>query len=143
MARRRRRTRTLEMGKRPKAMPDITPIVNVALVLLIVFMVIMPMVREGIEVDTPQADHVEKLTENAENLVVLSIREDGALYVNLNAVDKFGLKQELALAYRGQEGNPIIIKGAKNLPYREILELMEICQAVGAPAVDLMAKKGG
>ena len=135
--------RTLEMGKRPKAMPDITPIVNVALVLLIVFMVIMPMVREGIEVDTPQADHVEKLTENAENLVVLSIREDGALYVNLNAVDKFGLKQELALAYRGQEGNPIIIKGAKNLPYREILELMEICQAVGAPAVDLMAKKGG
>ena len=131
------------MGKRPKAMPDITPIVNVALVLLIVFMVIMPMVREGIEVDTPQADNVEKLTENAENLVVLSIREDGALYVNLNAVDKFGLKQELALAYRGQEGNPIIIKGAKNLPYREILELMEICQAVGAPAVDLMAKKGG
>ena len=143
MARRRRRTRTLEMGTRPKAMPDITPIVNVALVLLIVFMVIMPMVREGIEVDTPQADHAEKLTENAENLVVLSIREDGALYVNLNAVDKFGLKQELALAYRGQEGNPIIIKGAKNLPYREILELMEICQAVGAPAVDLMAKKGG
>ena len=143
MARRRRRTRTLEMGTRPKAMPDITPIVNVALVLLIVFMVIMPMVREGIEVDTPQADHVEKLTENAENLVVLSIREDGSLYVNLNAVDKFGLKQELALAYRGQEGNPIIIKGAKNLPYREILELMEICQAVGASAVDLMAKKGG
>ena len=131
------------MGKRPKAMPDITPIVNVALVLLIVFMVIMPMVREGIEVDTPQADHVEKLTENAENLVVLSIREDGALYVNLNAVDIFGLKQELALAYRGQVGIPIIIKGAKNLPYREILELMEICQAVGAPAVDLMAKKGG
>ncbi len=122
-------------------MPDITPIVNVALVLLIVFMVIMPMVREGIEVDTPRADHSEQLTENAENLVVLSIRQDGTLYVNLTAVDKRQLKQELALAYRGQEGNPIIITGAKNLPYKDILDLMETCQAVGASAVDLMAKK--
>lgn len=141
MARRKRRRRTLMGGKRRNAMPDITPIVNVALVLLIVFMVIMPMVREGIEVDTPLADHSEQLQESAENLVVVSIRRDGALFVNLNEVDKPQLKQELALAYRGQEGHPIIIKGAKNLPYRDILELMEVCQAVGAPAVDLMAKK--
>ena len=123
-------------------MPDITPIVNVALVLLIVFMVIMPMVREGIEVDTPEAENAEQLSENSEHLVVLSIRRDGALFVNLTEVGRPRLKQELALAYRGQEGNPIIIKGAKNLPYREILALMEVCQAVGAPVVDLMAGKG-
>ena len=131
------------LGGRPrtKVMPDITPIVNVALVLLIVFMVIMPMVREGIKVETPEADHSEQLAENAEQLVVLSIKEDGSLYVNLNKMDRPALKQGLALAYRGQEGSPIIIKGAKNLPYGQILELMEVCQAVGAPAVDLMAKK--
>ena len=35
-----------------------------------------------------------------------------------------------------------IIKGAKNLPYQDILALMEICQGIGAPAVDLMAKQG-
>jgi biopolymer transport protein TolR len=126
---------------RTKAMPDITPIVNVALVLLIVFMVVMPMVREGIEIETPQAENVEKQTESAEQLVVLSIREDGELYVNLNRVGHSQLQGELALAYRGQEGKPIIIKGAKNLPYKEILTLMDVCQAVGAPSVDLMAKK--
>ena len=141
MPRRRRQSRVLEGRTRAKAMPDITPIVNVALVLLIVFMVVMPMVREGIEVDTPEAQNAEKQTENAEQLVVLSIKEGGALYVNLNKVDRPLLKQELALAYRGQEGNPILIKGAKNLPYKDILELMEVCQAVGAPAVDLMSKK--
>lgn len=141
MAKRQRRSRMLEGGHRTSAMPDITPIVNVALVLLVVFMVVMPMVREGIEVEMPQADHVDKLEENAENRVVLSIQEDGSLFVNLNPVKRSMLKQELALAYRGQEGTPIIIKGAKNLPYKEVLALMEYCQGIGAPAVDLMAKK--
>lgn len=141
MVRRARRTRISGGSQKKRVMPDITPIVNVALVLLVVFMVIMPMVREGIEVDTPAADNSEQLADQAEQLVVLSIRQDGSLYVNLNRVDWPALKPELSLAYRGQEGNPIIIKGAKNLLYKDVLQLMEICQAVGAPAVDLMAKK--
>jgi len=127
--------------RRTKAMPDITPIVNVALVLLIVFMVVMPMVREGIEVDTPEAENSELLSESAEQQVVLSIKKDGSLYVNLTRADWPALKQELSLAYRGQEGSPIIVKGARNLPYKDILRLMEVCQAVGAPGVDLMARK--
>ena len=141
MSKRQRNSRVLSATRRTRVMPDITPIVNVALVLLIVFMVIMPMVREGIEVDIPDADSSEQLAENAEQLVILSIREDGSLYVNLNKVDWPQLKQELALAYRGQEGNPIIVKGAKNILYEEVLEVMGICQGVGAPAVDLMARK--
>jgi biopolymer transport protein ExbD len=126
---------------RASAMPDITPVVNVALVLLIIFMVVMPMVREGIEVETPRARTPAQLDEAAERLVVVSVQSDGALYVNLNRVDKSTLKDELALAYRGQEGSPVIIKGAQNLPYSEILALMEVCQGIGAPGVDLMARK--
>ena len=140
MPRRQRRTRTLDR-ERTNAMPDVTPIVNVALVLLVVFMVVMPMIREGIEVETPKADHSDQLAESAEQLVIVSIKEDGTCYVNLNQVDRTQLKQVLALAYRGQEGKSIIIKGARNLDYREILELMEICQHIGAPSVDLLAKK--
>ena len=140
MPRRRRASRTLNR-QRTKAMPDVTPIVNVALVLLIVFMVVMPMIREGIEIETPEADYSVQLEEAAEELVVLSIKDDGTLYVNLNEVDRSMLKQELALAYRGQEGSPIIIKGARNLSYSDILELMETCQNLGVPSVDLMAKK--
>ena len=141
MPKKNQRSRMLRGQSRAKAMPDITPIVNVALVLLIVFMVVMPMVREGIDVDTPEAAHAEAQSENAEQMVVLSIQKDGAIYVNLNRVETPLVKQELALAYRGQEGNPIIIKGAKNLPYRDILQLMEMCQEIGAPSVDLMSRK--
>ena len=140
MAHRRRRLRTAGRG-RANPMPDITPVVNVALVLLIIFMVVMPIIREGVEVDTPKADHADQMEDAAEQLVVLSVKEDGSLFVNLTEVDKSQLKDELALAYEGQEGSPIIIKGARNLPYSEILELMEVCQGIGAPAVDLLAKK--
>ena len=137
----RHRLRSRASGARLNPMPDVTPVVNVALVLLIVFMVVMPMIREGVEVETPEARNSKQLEEAAEQLVVLSVRENGDLYVNLTQVSRGTLKEELALAYRGQEGRPVVIKGARNLPYSEILELMEVCQGIGAPSVDLMARK--
>lgn len=121
-------------------MPDVTPIVNVALVLLIVFMVVTPMIREGIEVETPEAEAIEQLSE-AEQSVVLAVQADGSMYVNLKPVQPNTLETELALAYRGHEGKPVVIKGAQNLPYKEILALMDICKGIGAPAVDLVARK--
>ena len=139
-----RRLRRRSAGARPRKnpMPDVTPIVNVALVLLIVFMVVMPMIQEGIVVKTPKAENAAEIVEQiGEESVVLSIKEDGSLYINLHQVSRDALKKELALAYHGKESRPIVIKGARNLPYREILQLMEICQGVGAPGVDLMAKK--
>ena len=140
MARRTIRTRQAETRRSP--MPDITPIVNVALVLLIVFMVVMPMIQEGITVETPEAKNAEEIVEQlGEESLILSIQEDGSLYINLHQVARADLKRELATAYQGKEGKAVIIKGSKNLPYQEILELMEICQGVGAPGVDLMAKK--
>jgi len=123
-------------------MPDITPIVNVALVLLIVFMVVMPLIQEGILVETPEARHAQEIVEQlgADRLIV-SIRDDSSLYINLHPVARADLKRELARAYHGKEGEPIIVKGSKNLPYREILNLLEICQEIGAPGVDLMVQK--
>lgn len=141
MARRTRR-RTRNRGARKSPMPDVTPIVNVALVLLIIFMVVMPMIQEGIVVPMPKAQNAEEIVEQiGEESLVLAIQEDGSLYINLHQVERQDLKKELAKAYHGKENKPIIIKGAKNLPYQDILELMEICQGVGAPGVDLMAKK--
>ncbi len=141
MARRTRR-RNGQREARKSPMPDVTPIVNVALVLLIIFMVVMPMIQEGIIVEMPKAQNTQEIVEQlGEESVVLAIQEDGSLYINLHQVERQDLKKELAKAYHGKEDKPIIIKGSRNLPYQDILELMEICQGVGAPGVDLMAKK--
>ena len=136
MARRRRAE-----ARRVSAFPDITPIVNVALVLLIVFMVLTPMIREGILVETPEAKHSQETSEAAEKDVILSLKADGSLYVNLKRVTWSTLGGELALAYRGMEGRPVTIKGERSLQYKEVVQLMQACRDVGAPGVDLVAKK--
>jgi len=132
--------RTADGGSKVSAMPDITPIVNVALVLLVIFMIVTPMIREGVEVVTPEAEAIEQLSEQDQS-VVLSIQGDGSMFVNLKAVDHATLQSELSLAYRGQEGKPVVIKGAENLAYREILSVMDVCKVVGAPSVDLVASR--
>jgi len=134
------RRRKMEV-RRVSALSNITPIVNVALVLLIMFMVLTPMIREGILVETPKAKHSEETSEAAEKDVVLSLKADGSLYVNLKRVSWSGLESELALAYRGREGRPIIIKGERSLKYKEVTQLMQTCRDVGAPGVDLVAEK--
>lgn len=132
--------RRLAGRPRLSALPDVTPIVNIALVLLIIFMIVTPMVREGIQVDTPEALSVEQLAESDQS-VVLAIRDDGSLYVNLKPVDLATLQSELGLAYVGNEGKAVVIKGAQSLPYSEVLRVMDVCKSIGAPAVDLVAKK--
>lgn len=132
--------RTADGGTKVSAMPDITPIVNVALVLLVIFMIVTPMIREGVEVETPRAEAIEALSEQDQS-VVLSIQGDGALFVNLKAVNRATLQNELSRAYQGQEGKPVVIKGAENLAYRDILSVMDVCKVIGAPSVDLVASR--
>jgi biopolymer transport protein ExbB len=136
----RHQRRTADGGSNVSAMPDITPIVNVALVLLVIFMIVTPMIREGVQVETPKAEAIEALSEQDQS-VVLSIQGDGAMFVNLKPVDHASLQSELAIAYLGQEGKPVVIKGAENLAYRDILSVMDVCKVVGAPSVDLVASR--
>ena len=133
--------RRMRSEHRISAFPNVTPIVNVALVVLIIFMVVIPTVREGVIVETPRAKHSRELPSEAEGDVVISIKEDGSLYVNLKKVSWNELKRELEIAYRGREAHPIIIKGSEALLYDDILKVMEICRDVGAPGVELVAKK--
>lgn len=132
---------TLKNREHTSPMPDVTPLVNVALVLLIVFMVVMPIIQEGIRVQTPEAENLTEIVEQGEEHVVISYKEDGTVYINMREVPLERLRSELALEYQGKEEMPIVIKGARSRPYSDILRIIEICQNVGASSVELMAKK--
>ena len=133
--------RRLRSEHRISAFPNVTPIVNVALVVLVIFMILIPAVREGVFVKTPEARNAQELSSEAEGDVVISLREDGSLYVNLKKVSWNELRRELEVAYHGREAHPVIIKGAETLLYEDVLKIMEICRNVGAPGVELVAKK--
>ena len=120
---------------------DVTPLVNVALILLIVFMIVTPMMREGIQVTLPPAEYGKDSSRDQETKVVLAIRGSGEIYVDLKRVDMAHLDAELAHARRGKEDVPVVIKGDRVLEYGEVLQLMYACRKAGVAEVELMAKK--
>jgi biopolymer transport protein TolR len=122
---------------------NVTPLVDVALVLLITYMVITAMIRQGVNVEVPIAAHAtNRSTADQDKLTTVAINEEKAIFLNLKPMaDVAQLERELMLAYRGHEGQPVILKGAKNLEYGDILSLMNTCRQIGVAEVELMAKK--
>lgn len=122
---------------------NVTPLVDVALVLLITYMVITAMIRQGINVEVPLAQHAtNRSTGDQDKLTTIAINDQKAMFLNMKPVaDLNQLERELMLAYRGHEGQPLILKGARNLEYGDILGLMNVCRQIGVAEVELMAKK--
>src|SRR5436305_11174976 len=74
---------------------NVTPLVDVCLVLLIIFMVVTPMLQNGVGITLPETTNPEKMPENAKQLT-LSVRQDGSIFVGQNWVPKENLKAALA-----------------------------------------------
>ncbi|MBI2504313.1 MAG: biopolymer transporter ExbD [Candidatus Latescibacteria bacterium] len=122
---------------------NITPLVDVMLVLLIVYMVMVAMIRQGVPVLLPDALNARTTSlENQDKVITLSLNENKEVFVNLKQVDIAYLDRELAIAYQGREGQPVLIKGAKSLLYGDVLQLMNTCRLLGIAGVELVAKKG-
>jgi biopolymer transport protein ExbD len=122
---------------------NITPLVDVMLVLLIVYMVMVAMIRQGVPLDLPDALNARTTSlDNQDKIITLSLNEDKEVFVNLKQVDIANLDRELAIAYQGREGQPVLIKGAKTLLYGDVLQLMNTCRQLGIAGVELVAKKG-
>ncbi len=122
---------------------NITPWVDVMLVLLIVYMVMVAMIRQGVPLDLPDALNARTTSlDNQDKIITLSLNEDKEVFVNLKQVEISNLDRELAIAYQGREGQPVLIKGAKSLLYGDVLQLMNTCRQLGIAGVELVAKKG-
>lgn len=122
---------------------NITPLVDVMLVLLIVYMVMVAMIRQGVPLDLPDAINARTTSlDNQDKIITLSLNEEKEVFVNLKQVELANLDRELAIAYQGREGQPVLIKGAKTLLYGDVLQLMNTCRQLGIAGIELVAKKG-
>jgi biopolymer transport protein ExbD len=119
---------------------NITPLVDVVLVLLIIFMVMAPQMRNGPEVDLPET---EKPGEQGDerNRILVSIDDTGGLYVDNKPVsaDRFGDALRAAV---GTEQNPkVVIRGDSRLTFREVRQAMVAIEAAGFSGVGLIANR--
>lgn len=107
---------------------NVTPLVDVMLVLLIIFMVTAPMMSQGLDVTLPQAsaDAVETETEQ----LVITLTKDSRVFINNVQVTPVDFKEKLLTILQGDLSREVFLKADKDVPYGQVVYLMsEIRQA--------------
>ena len=104
---------------------NVTPLIDVVLVLLIIFMVVTPLIASGVAVDLPRTRHHTRSPDDGKNLVV-SITADKRLYMGATRVaDVHALAQRLVDARRTAPDKPVFIKADARAPYGVARQLMQ------------------
>jgi len=116
---------------------NVTPFVDVMLVLLVIFMVTAPMMQTGIGIRLPQAE-----TESApsEEGLTLTITEDKYIHMEDSVINQFLLEQKLREYFYGKEKKIVFIRGDENLPYGFIMRIMDISKKAGIEQIGLITR---
>jgi len=122
---------------------NVTPLVDVMLVLLIIFMVTAPMLNNaGIEIDLPKAD-TPPLSMDDEDQLVLSMDADRMVWIDETAFTLEELAPKLALIAENNPEQPVFLRAAGDLPYRDVVGLLEMAKQAGMPRVGLVFEPPG
>jgi biopolymer transport protein ExbD len=115
---------SMDIGsKNVKSDINVTPLVDVVLVLLIIFMVITPLLQRGKPVVLPDARHVSALKSGGDPILV-SVTADGKVWIDKVEVQLDQLPEELQAQMQMQPGAPVMVKGDKSVEYSKIRELI-------------------
>lgn len=115
---------------------NVTPLVDVMLVLLVIFMVTAPMMVQGLEVQLPKVEESETLpTDN--DPVVLSIKEDGAFFLDTHEIAADSLRSVLTSTVR-QPGKQLLVRADAGVNYGKVMQAMGLIRAAGITDVGLV-----
>ena len=118
----------------PVAEINVTPMVDVMLVLLVIFIVTAPLLTTGVNVNLPQTKRTKSLPQDNKALT-LYVQKDGSLVLNDAAVDSESLQARLAAVRDSNADVRIYVKGDKDVPYGVMMQVMASVTAAGITQV--------
>ena len=123
--------------------PNVTPMVDVMLVLLIIFMVVTPALLAGFNADPPQAQNIKDHPEDEQNDQVLGIDKDGNYYLNKKqiAADQVGPALKHIYVDTPREDYILYLKADKNLDYAKVLDALDIAMHNGVKVTGLIGEQ--
>lgn len=123
---------------------NITPLVDVCLVLLIIFMVVTPMLQTGVPVQLPDTNNPEKYPEHAKQQKV-TVTEDGKIFLSKDdwVPSNQDLTRRVAEMVREKPDQEFVVKADKRLRYRQVREVMKAINEAGVTKVGLITTKKG
>ncbi len=110
-------------GKGVKSDINVTPLVDVVLVLLIIFMVITPLLQRGKAVQLPRAKLVSELKKGGDP-ILLSITPDGRTWLDKEEVPRKQLAEAVTSEMVARPGAPLVVKGDKSVEYKTVREVI-------------------
>lgn len=133
-----------KIKKKPMAEINVVPYIDVMLVLLVVFMVTAPMLRQGVEVELPQAPS-EPMEEDQTEPLIVSVKSDGSYYINLGEQEETqrplaDIKDRVGKVLQQKPETPVLVWGDREVGYGAVVELMTELQDAGAPSVGLVTE---
>ena len=121
---------------------NVTPLVDVMLVLLIIFMVTAPMLHQGISVALPKTA-TTNLRSTLEDPIVLSISRDGLYYINETPVARGLLKDRLRAILRGRKEKAVLLKADRSLSYGTVIETLDLLNRMGIESLGMITDTSG
>ncbi len=119
---------------------NVTPFVDVMLVLLIIFMVTAPMMTEGLDVSLPKVETSEMLPTDDDN-ILLTVKTGGVIFLNQHKTVVASLAEAIAsLEYRDKQ---IFVRADKDVPYGKVMEVMDRLRGAGMTKVGLVTVSSG
>jgi biopolymer transport protein TolR len=125
-----------------KAEPNVTPMIDVMLVLLIIFMVVTPALLAGFNAVPPTGQNLKDHPEDAENDQVLGIDRDGNYYLNKKPISKTAIEAEIKRIYDIRQVDKVMyVKADQNLEYSKVVDATDMAAKNGVRVVGLIGEQ--
>jgi biopolymer transport protein TolR len=118
---------------------NVTPLVDVCLVLLIVFMVVTPMLQKGVPINLPITEEPER-TPDTEKQLQISVKSDGSVYLGSTVVRKEQVESELQEIFKRTPDREVAVKGDRAVKYGAVLDVLKACRNVGFNNLGLISQ---
>jgi biopolymer transport protein TolR len=117
---------------------NVTPLVDVMLVLLIIFMVTAPMMQQGVQVNLPKAQ--AKALNPQEESVVVSIDSSSRIFINSSEIPPGELKPKLSAMFESRTKKEVFLKADRTVPYGEVVKAMAEIKGAGIERLGMITE---
>jgi biopolymer transport protein TolR len=117
---------------------NVTPLVDVMLVLLIIFMITAPMLQHELDVNLPVAAGVPQVT--TEDQVVLTVNKQGSIYLDKTAYTLDTLRPKLQTLYQTRRNKDIFLRADADVPYGKVVQVMDEVKKAGILKLGMMTQ---